>query len=74
MWGWNESMWFAIFAGVALKSTAVLGVAWLAALLLRGPTIFYPSTPSLLLPISSVAPCWPLTVGCRGFRGHENLH
>jgi TonB family protein len=33
---WNESMWFAVFAGVALKSTAVLGVAWLAAFLLRG--------------------------------------
>src|SRR5437899_1619798 len=36
MTGWNESAWFAMFAGVALKSTAVLGAAWLAAFLLRG--------------------------------------
>src|SRR5260370_5847191 len=28
--------WFAIFAGVALKSTVVLGAAWLTAFLLRG--------------------------------------
>src|SRR5579863_881440 len=34
--GWNESIWFAISAVVALKSTAALGVAWLAAALLRG--------------------------------------
>jgi TonB family protein len=33
--GWNEWVWFAILAGVALKSTAVLGVAWLAAALLH---------------------------------------
>src|SRR3989442_1268761 len=31
MWGWNESVWFAMFMGVALKSTAVLGAAWVAA-------------------------------------------
>src|SRR5437867_549335 len=36
MTSWNESAWFAIFVGVALKSTAVLGAAWLAAFLLRG--------------------------------------
>src|SRR5437660_968221 len=34
MSGWNA--WFAMLAGVALKSTAVLGAAWLAAFLLRG--------------------------------------
>src|SRR2546425_387689 len=28
MLGWNESAWFSIFVGVALKSTAVLGVLW----------------------------------------------
>ena len=32
---WNESMWFAMFVGVALKSTAVLGLAWLVTILLR---------------------------------------
>src|ERR1700676_3188815 len=36
MSGWNESAWFLTFAGVALKSTAVLAVAWLAAFMLRG--------------------------------------
>ena len=28
---WNETIWFSICIGAALKSTAVLGVAWLAA-------------------------------------------
>src|SRR5438105_13502360 len=32
---WNESAGIAFFAGAALKSTTVLGVAWLAAVLLR---------------------------------------
>ncbi len=36
MAGWTEWVWFAMLAGVALKSTAVLGVAWLVAALLRG--------------------------------------
>jgi TonB family protein len=36
MLGWNETAWFSIFIGAALKSTAVLGVAWLFAFLLRG--------------------------------------
>jgi TonB family protein len=31
----NESMWFAMWAGVAAKSTVVLTVAWLMALVLR---------------------------------------
>ena len=35
MSGWNESVWFVFTAGLALKGTAVLGAAWLAALLLR---------------------------------------
>ena len=35
MSGWNESVWFAMFMGVALKSTAVLGAAWVAAFVLR---------------------------------------
>src|SRR5438046_5489610 len=35
MTGWNESAWFAICVGVALKSTVVLGAAWMAAFLLR---------------------------------------
>src|SRR5262245_51439663 len=35
MSGWNESAWFAMFFGVALKSTVALGAAWLAACLLR---------------------------------------
>src|SRR5438552_14702681 len=36
MLGWNEAAWFSIFIGAALKSTVVLGVAWLLAFLLRG--------------------------------------
>src|SRR5260370_37713312 len=35
MTGWNESAWFAMCVGVALKSTIVLGAAWIAAFLLR---------------------------------------
>ncbi|MEX2260412.1 MAG: TonB family protein [Bryobacteraceae bacterium] len=35
MLDWNESAWASLFVGVALKSTAVLGAAWLAAFLLR---------------------------------------
>src|SRR2546427_10130248 len=36
MTGWNELAWFATFVNVALKSTAVLGAAWLGAFLMRG--------------------------------------
>src|SRR5664280_2458949 len=36
MLGWNVSQWFSFFVGAALKSTAVLGAAWLAAWALRG--------------------------------------
>ena len=36
MSSWNVSQWFSIFASVALKSTVVLGAAWLAAWVLRG--------------------------------------
>jgi TonB family protein len=36
MLGWNETAWFSMFVGAALKSTAVLGVARLCAFLLRG--------------------------------------
>ena len=36
MSSWNVSQWFSIFASVALKSTVVLGAAWLAAWALRG--------------------------------------
>ncbi|HLK63909.1 MAG TPA: TonB family protein [Bryobacteraceae bacterium] len=36
MSGWNESVWFSMFLGAALKSTIVLGAAWILALLLRG--------------------------------------
>ncbi len=36
MLGWGESAWFSLLMGVALKSTAVLGAAWLAAFALRG--------------------------------------
>src|SRR5580704_16372428 len=36
MLGWNETAWFSMFVGAALKSTAVLGVAWLCAFFLRG--------------------------------------
>src|SRR5437660_4613246 len=35
MTGWNQSAWFAMCVGVALKSTIVLGAAWMAAFLLR---------------------------------------
>src|SRR5215468_5881411 len=35
MSGFNEAAWFGFMAGLALKGTAVLGAAWLAALLLR---------------------------------------
>jgi TonB family protein len=31
----NESLWFTTFVGVALKSTAILGLAWLVTILLR---------------------------------------
>src|ERR1035441_5561206 len=34
--GWNESAWFSLFVGAALKSTVVLGAAWLVAMALRG--------------------------------------
>ena len=33
---WNVSEWFSIFMSAALKSTVVLGAAWLAAWALRG--------------------------------------
>ena len=36
MFGWNLTVWYSIFIGAALKSTAVLAVAWLSAGLLRG--------------------------------------
>jgi TonB family protein len=36
MLGWNVSEWFSIFVSVALKSSVVLGAAWLAAGALRG--------------------------------------
>src|SRR5262245_17338143 len=36
MSGWNQAAWYSLFAGAALKGTAVLGAAWLAAILLRG--------------------------------------
>src|ERR1700722_15871729 len=39
MFGWhvtNVMAWYSIFSGVALKSTALLAVAWLSAELLRG--------------------------------------
>jgi TonB family protein len=35
MFGSTERVWFSVFTSVALKSTAVLAVAWLSALLLR---------------------------------------
>jgi TonB family protein len=36
MTGWNESAWFSLLMGAALKSTLVLGAAWLMAMALRG--------------------------------------
>ena len=33
--GWNQSEWFSVLVSVAFKSTVVLGVAWLIALVLR---------------------------------------
>jgi TonB family protein len=36
MLGWNGSAWFSILMSAALKSTVVLGAAWMLALLLRG--------------------------------------
>ena len=36
MSSWNVSEWFSIFVSAALKSTVVLGAAWLAAWALRG--------------------------------------
>ena len=35
MLSWNESAWFSLLAGIALKSAVVLGIAWLSAVLLR---------------------------------------
>ena len=36
MSSWNETAWFAVFMGAALKGTLALAVAWLFAWLLRG--------------------------------------
>ena len=36
MLGWNGSAWFSILMSAALKSTVVLGTAWIVAFLLRG--------------------------------------
>jgi hypothetical protein len=36
MLGWNVPQWFSFFTIAALKSTVVLGAAWLAAWALRG--------------------------------------
>jgi hypothetical protein len=36
MSGWNVLSWYSLFAGVGLKSMAVLSAAGLAAILLRG--------------------------------------
>ena len=35
MFGWNDAMWFAVFTGTALRSTAVLAAASLSVFLLR---------------------------------------
>ena len=35
MFGWNETMWFAVFTGAALKSTVLLAAASLSVFLLR---------------------------------------
>ena len=36
MANWNQSAWFAVFAAIAVKSAAVLAMAWMVAFLLRG--------------------------------------
>src|SRR5258708_491334 len=36
MFDWNEAAWFSILMGAAIKSTVVLGAAWLSAFFLRG--------------------------------------
>ena len=36
MLGWNGSEWFSILISAAVKSTVVLGAAWMLAFLLRG--------------------------------------
>ena len=36
MLDWNETAWFSMLVGAAIKITVVLGVAWLSAFLLRG--------------------------------------
>ena len=36
MLSWNESAWFSMMVGAALKGTVVLGAAWLVAFALRG--------------------------------------
>jgi len=36
MWSWNTSAWFAVWLSLALKSSVILGAAWLAAWALRG--------------------------------------
>ena len=73
MTGWNESAWFAICVGVALKSTVVLGAAWLAAFLLRGRSaaarhlVWTASAAAVLaLPFLSVSlPALPIRVAGR---------
>jgi len=36
MFGWNQSVWFGILGGVAMKGAVVLAAAWMAAVILRG--------------------------------------
>jgi TonB family protein len=68
MLGWNETAWFSMFVGAALKSTAVLGVAWLSVFFLRRRSAAArhlvwtaASAAVLALPFLSVSlPAWPV--------------
>ena len=64
MLGWNVSEWFSIFLSAALKSTVVLGSAWLAAWALRGRSaalrhLVWTAAAVLALPfLSASLPAW----------------
>src|SRR5712691_2428102 len=67
----TESAWFAMCVGVALKSTIVLGAAWMAAFLLRGRSaaarhlVWTAAAAAVLaLPILSISlPALPVPLG-----------
>src|SRR5215467_2442036 len=80
MTAWNETAWFSIFMSLALKSTAALGTAWLAAFLLRGKSAAVrhlvwtgAAAAVVALPLLSVSmPAWPVR-GASALLANANL-